>query len=931
MPLLSPTQRKRAARNFAQKWAGRGYEKGDTSSFWLELLGDVIGMDDVTTNVRFEKATNTHGYIDVTIRDAKTVIEQKSLGVDLDKPEMRQGVMVTPFEQAKRYADSLRNSERPDTIIVCDFDHFRIHDLDDDHPAQNYLEFRLAELPEQLHLLDFLIDPQLIRRRREEKVSLDAGQLIGRLYDLLRAQYLDPDSPQSRHSLNVLCVRLVFLLFAEDAGLFAKDSFYHYLKNAHPSYARTALRDLFVYLKTPDADRDPYASDLLTVFPYVNGGLFEADVTIPNFSQEILDFLLQDVSQGTDWSEISPTIFGGVFESTLNPASRRAGGMHYTSPQNIHKLIDPLFLDDLKAELHDILNAPGVGDRKRRGLLKQFHNKIASLHFFDPACGSGNFLTETYIHLRKLENKILSELQNDQGVLALDDSISPLKVSLSQFHGIEINDFAVNVATTALWIAELQANAEAESIVYGKVQDFPLADKANIVHANALRTDWSVVVLPGECDYIIGNPPFIGYSRLSPEQKEDRLRIMGKAGGVLDYVACWFKLAADFMRGSRAQAALVSTNSIAQGQQVEPLWKPLFDDGVTINFAHRTFAWSNESTDAAHVHVVIVGFGYEPWEHKTLLTYSGGSVDVDHPANINAYLAPAPDVFVTKRSKPLSSVPAMAKGFQPTDGQNLILEPEERDHLLDVEPQSAKWIRPFSMGQEFINGKDRYCLWLADTTPAQLRDYPEVLKHVRANHEWRLAQVKTGDAYKLADRPHLLRPTSKFHDGTYIAIPVVTSSRREYIPLSFVDNGMIPGNQVYFIPTDSRFIFGILMSRAHNAWMRTIGGRLKSDYRYANTLVYNTFVFPHLSPAEEVIIAQAGQAVLDARALYPGATLADLYNPDNDWLYPELDKAHKALDAVVESAYGLTPGLDEKDIVAHLFTLYGEAAESAKA
>lgn len=546
----------------------------------------------------------------------------------------------------------------------------------------------------------------------------------------------------------------------------------------------------------------------------------------------------------------------------------------------------------------------------------------------DPACGSGNFLTETYIQLRKLENKILSELQNDQGVLALDDSISPLKVSLSQFHGIEINDFAVNVATTALWIAELQANAEAESIVYGKVQDFPLADKANIVHANALRTDWSKVIPPSKCDYIIGNPPFIGYSNLSAEQKEDRLRIMGKAGGVLDYVSCWFKLAADFMQGSGTQAGLVSTNSITQGQQVEPLWKPLFDAGVTINFAHQTFVWSNESTDAAHVHVVIVGFGYEHWERKTLVTYTGEGINVDHPANINAYLAPAPNVFVTKRSKPLSSVPYMAKGFQPTDGQNLILEPEERDHLLDVEPQSAKWIRPFSMGQEFINGKDRYCLWLADAAPAQLRDYPEVLKHVRANHEWRLAQVKTGDAYKLADRPHLLRPTSKFKDGTYIAIPVVTSSRRKYIPFGFVDNGMIPGNQIYFIPTDSRFIFGILMSRAHNAWMRITAGRLKSDYRYANTLVYNTFVFPDLSPAEESIITQAGQAVLDARALYPKETLADLYNPDNEWLYPELTKAHKTLDAVVEKAYGLAPGLDEQAVVAHLFKLYSEATKA---
>lgn len=478
--------RKRAAKEFAEKWAGRGYEKGDTSSFWLELLRDVVGMEDVTTNVRFENRTTERGFIDVIIRDAKTVIEQKSLGVDLDKPEMRQGVAVTPFGQAKRYADSLRNSERPDTIIVCDFDRFRIHDLDTEHPERDYEEFRLAELPEQMHLLDFLLDPQRERQRRETQVSLDAGTLIGKLYDMLRAQYIDPDSEASMHSLNVLCVRLVFLLFAEDAGLFPKNAFYHYLKPVPADRARAALKELFTYLNATPQERDPYASDALKAFPYVNGGLFAADVEIPQLTQDIVDMLLDEVSEGTDWSQISPTVFGGVFESTLNPETRRSGGMHYTSPQNIHRLIDPLFLDELKAELDGILTAQGVGDLKRRNELTRFHDKIAGLRFFDPACGSGNFLTETYIQLRKLENKILSVLLHDQGVFDLQEHHSPLKVSLQQFHGIEINDFAVNVATTALWIAELQANAETEAIVYGMVKDLPLKDSAHIVFGNAL-------------------------------------------------------------------------------------------------------------------------------------------------------------------------------------------------------------------------------------------------------------------------------------------------------------------------------------------------------------------------------------------------------------------------------------------------------------
>lgn len=492
------------ARNFAQKWEGRGYEKGDTHSFWLELLRDVVGMEDVTTNVHFEASTSERGFIDVTIPAAKTIIEQKSLTVDLDKPELRQGVMVTPFEQAKRYVDSMRNSQRADTIIVCNFDYFRIHDLDVEKPGENYTQFRLAELPEQLHLLDFLVDPQRARQVREERVSLEAGALIGKVYEMLRAQYVDPDSAESRHSLNVLCVRLVFCLFAEDAGLFPKDAFYRYLKAMPATQVRAALKELFAHLRAKPEDRDPYASAQLKEFPYVNGGLFEADVEIPNFTEEILEVLLEEVSKGTNWSHISPTVFGSVFESTLNPATRRSGGMHYTSVKNIHRVIDPLFLDDLTAELDSILTDTELGERARRNALNRYHDKLAGLTFFDPACGSGNFLTETYISLRRLENKVLSEVMNRQSVFGFTDETTPLKVSLTQLHGIEINDFAVNVAATALWIAELQANAEAQTIVYQIIEDLPLKDSAHIVLGNALQMDWSEVVPADECDYIIG-------------------------------------------------------------------------------------------------------------------------------------------------------------------------------------------------------------------------------------------------------------------------------------------------------------------------------------------------------------------------------------------------------------------------------------------
>lgn len=925
MSSSSPSEKKLAAKLFANKWADRGNEKSDTHSFWLELLRDVVGMEDVTTNVRFESRTSQRGYIDVVIQDAKTFIEQKSIDVSLDKADIRQGRVVTAFRQALNYANTMPNKLRPDYIITCNFAEFRIHDLNKVNAETDYISFTLAELPDQIHLLDFLIDPQKSRAVREEKVSMDAGTLVGKLYDALRDQYLDPNSDASQHSLNVLCVRLVFCLFAEDAGLFEKDAFYRYLDGLRADQVRVALRDLFEVLNTPVDSRDPYLSEQLKNFPYVNGGLFAKVEQIPNFTDEIRDLLVHEVSEKTNWAEISPTIFGGVFESTLNPETRARGGMHYTSPENIHKVIDPLFLDSLKAELDSILNASGITANKRKKQLEAFHTKISELKFFDPACGSGNFLTETYIHLRKIENKILSELAGDQTQLGFSNVT--LKVSLDQFYGIEINDFAVSVASTALWIAQLQANIEAESIVTANIESLPLRDAAHIHLGNALRTDWASVLAPEQCNYIIGNPPFLGYSRLDDAQKEDRKAIFGKNGGVLDYVACWHRKAAEYMHGTDAEAALVSTNSICQGQQVTPLWKPLFDAGIHINFVHRTFVWSNEAADQAHVLCIIVGFSYIDRPVKQAWTYRKNEVEYSEPAHLNGYLADAPDAFLTRRSKPISDVLEMAQGFKPADGGHLLLTPEERDELLAKEPLAAPWIRKFSMGAEFINGRDRYCLWLPEITGVELKRLPLVRARVDACGEWRLEQIKTGDAYKLSDRPHLLRPTSKFKDGTYIGIPPVSSERRKYVPMEFVTDGMIPGNQLYFVPTDSLFVFGVLVSQFQNAWMRVVAGRLKSDYRYGNTTVYNNFVFPEVDDSVRVDVEKRAQAVIDARSLYPEATLADMYDPDNDFLYPELMKAHRELDRAVEMAYGVDFGGDEQQIVAHLFKLYNEKVE----
>ncbi|NMW44044.1 class I SAM-dependent DNA methyltransferase [Mobiluncus curtisii] len=929
-----------AAREFAAQWVGKGYEKGECQKFWTLLLHDVLGYERMES-VRFEHRVAGGGFIDVWIRDASVMVEQKSLGVDLDAPEMRQGVLKTPLAQVWDYAEDLPRTEQPRFLLTCNFGEFRVYDRDRggrrDLEGAPTFAFTLAELGEHPEYLGFIIDPINSRLEKEKQVSIQAGELVGRLHDGLLAQYLEPDAPETRHALNVLCVRLVFCLYCEDAGLFQKDAFYRYLKGVAPADVRPRLKLLFRALDTPVERRDPYDTTLRE-FPYVNGGLFAGDFEIPNFSPELLELLLNEVSRAVDWSQISPTIFGGIFESTLNPETRRAGGMHYTSPESIHKVIDPLFLDDLKAELRAINDAEGLTPRQRTNRYRAFHERLCKMRFLDPASGSGNFLTETYLQLRHLEDEVLSRLNAGQTAFSLAEvGASVTRVSLDQFYGIEINDFAVKVSEAALWISRLKANGETEMLLSLGDDDFPLRESAHIVQANALTLDWNTVLPADQCSYVLGNPPFIGYSRLDGAQKTDRLAIFGKVGGVLDYVACWYRKAADYMRGYREiQAAFVSTNSIVQGQQVAPLWRGLFESGIVLNFAHRTFIWANEASDQAHVYCVIIGFSYTDRKTKYVWDYAAeipspsdaaaqrtrrGGIGMRHEVNhLNGYLADAPDVFLERQMKPLCDVPEMSKGFQPTDNGFLLLSPEERAELLAVEPEAARWVRKFSMGAEFIRGEDRYCLWLEGITPNELAALPKLRSRVGACRAWRLAQVKTGDAYKLADRPHLLRPCGKFQDGTYIGVPPVSSERRDYIPMGFVKDGMIPGNQLYFVPTDSRYVFGVLVSRVHNAWMRVVAGRLKSDYRYGNTTVYNNLVWPDATPAQRERIEHTAQGILEARSLYPDASLATLYDPD---LMPvELRAAHRENDRAVEAAYGLPVDSDEAGIVSHLFALY---------
>ena len=684
---------KKELREFAERWHGRGYEKGETQQFWLQALR-AIGYPHVD-DVLFEYHLPSGGFADVWIPDADVLIEQKSFGVSLDDYEVRQKKKKTPLMQALDYVEELPRPKQPRFVVTCNFGIFRVYDRDKwskSQLADNAFEFTLDELAEHPEYMGFITDPGNSRLEKEKQVSIKAGELIGELYDMLREGYIDPDSEESMHALNVLCVRLVFCLYCEDADLFEKDSFYNYLKDVPASQFRTALRRLFVALDTDLKKRDPYDADV-KIFPYVNGGLFREDTEIPNFTEESKQFLLEKVARPVNWSQISPTIFGGIFESTLNPETRRAGGMHYTSPENIHKVIDPLFLDELKAEFAAIRDEEGATPRKKKNALARFHAKLCSLKFFDPACGSGNFLTETYICLRKLEDAVLNALREGQTELGFsDDEDRGLRVSLNQFYGIEINDFAVKVAESALWISRLKANAENFMFYEVGYDDFPLNESANIVEGNALCMDWNEVLSAEECSFIIGNPPFYGASLCSPSQKQEIVDLFGKIrlSNSLDYVTGWYYKACQMMSlNPRIHSALVSTNSVTQGEQVSPLWGTLRQRfAVEINFAYRTFIWDNESADRAHVHCVIIGFSAcgESVSPKRLYFADGHHDVVD---SISPYLLAGSFVCIDSRSFPLSDVPICSLGNTAKDRGYLTLSESERDDFVSRYPDKA--------------------------------------------------------------------------------------------------------------------------------------------------------------------------------------------------------------------------------------------------
>lgn len=918
-------EQKQAAKQFAEFWKDKGYEKGQSQTFWLQLLSQVYGIEKPEQFIEFEDQVHIDkntGFIDGYIPTTKVLIEQKSIDKDLRKGiRQSDGSLLNPFQQAKKYIAELPLSKHPKWVITCNFKSFLIYNME--NPNGEPEEIFLKDLEKEYYRLQFMVDKENENLKKEMEISIQAGELVGKIYDEILPLYKNPDNVESLKSLNMLCVRLVFCLYAEDAGLFGKHQMFHdYLKKFETKDLRRALIDLFKVLDQKPEERDLYLDEELASFPYVNGGLFaDEDIEIPNLNDKVKELLLTKASEDFDWSDISPTIFGAVFESTLNPETRRSGGMHYTSIENIHKVIDPLFLNDLKAELDEILSLKVLKTKKER--IYAFQEKISKLKFLDPACGSGNFLTETYLSLRRLENKGLDALQGGQIGFG-DANVNPIKVSIGQFYGIEINDFAVTVAKTALWIAESQMMHETEEILHMNLDFLPLKSYTNIIEGNALRIDWNDVVDKNELNYIMGNPPFVGSKYSAQGQKEDMDYVFRNDNNskyrTLDYVSCWYLLAGDYIRNTKIKCAFVSTNSICQGEQTEILWKIMTKYNVRIIFAHKTFRWDSEASLKAHVHCIIVGFDSAN-DNIEKYIYEDGRVC--KAKNINAYLVDADNIFIESRNKPFDDRKKMVAPNKPCDYNNLKIEKDEYNEFIKKCPQSEKWIKKMVGAQEFINNKDRYCLWLVGCEPTELRKMPLVLDRVNKCREDRI-KANTAESLRLAETPTLFR--EQINPDRYLLIPCVSSERRKYIPIGFLNKDIIPVMGTLIIPDAEIYDFGILTSNVHMAWMRAVAGRLKSDYRYSKDIVYNNFPLPKPTKIQKEKIEKTAKIILEVRNKYTNSSLADLY--DELTMPSDLRKAHQENDKAVMEAYGFDwHKMTESDCVAELMKMYQKIVE----
>lgn len=901
MASLSWNEIQNRAAEFVSKYKGETYEKGESQSFWSDFL-NIYGVDRRRHGAFFEyavkKLSGKQGFIDM-FWPGKLLAEQKSGGKDLAKANV----------QAFEYLDTMPDHDLPQGIVVSDFTSFEFIDLN----SRQKTNFSLKDLPKHVKLFGFLINETSQQTAEEDPVNVKAAEAMAKLHNQLK------DDNYTGHDLELLLVRLVFCMFADDSGIFEHGQLKDYVQNRTQedgSDLGSRLADIFQTLNKPKEFRQHSLDEDLKSLEYINGGLFEEAIQTPHFTAQMRHDLLKAME--LDWSKVSPAIFGSMFQGVMDKEQRRNLGAHYTSEKNILRVIKPLFLDELYQEFGQIKYSPKK--------LKDFHEKLAELKFLDPACGCGNFLVITYRELRELEHKVVAQLEgkNKQDMFASGDSgVGKLKVNVNQMYGIEIEEFPSLIAQTALWLTDHQMNIKFSQQSGKTFRRLPLKTSATIVHANALTTDWAEVIAPRELDFILGNPPFLGKSYQTKEQKEDLASLLGKVkgAGVLDFVTGWYIKAAYYMKQNpKIQTALVSTNSIIQGEQVPILWKYLFEQGVAINFLHQTFKWSNDAKGNAAVYCTIVGFALFNKPEKRIFEYEDIRSEPNEiqAKNINGYGVDASSVNIQKRQKPLSDVPEMSYGSMPNDGGNLLLSQEEKDELLQYESEAGKWVRKFVMGNELINNIPRYCLWLQDISPNELRNLPHVSQRVQKVRQMRESSTRA-TTRELATTPTLFGELRQPQEN-YLALPRVSSENRAYIPMTFLGNEVIAGDKVYTISGATRYHFGILTSQMHMAWMRTTAGRLKSDYSYTNSLVYNNFIWPEVTTEQEREVERLAQAVLDARAEFPGASLADLYDPLT--MPPELSRAHRTLDKFIDRLYRKEGFTSDPERIAHLFELY---------
>lgn len=892
---LSWNEIKDRALRFSKEWEDESREDAEAKSF-LDGFFNVFGVPRrrvATFEERVKNISGKTGYIDLLWKGV-LLIEQKSRGQNLEKA----------YKQATDYFPGIKDYDLPKYILISDFEKFKLYDLDENSEE----EFELKDLYKNVKLFGFILGYQKKTYKEEDPVNIKAAELMGKLHDKLK------EVGYEGHSLEVYLVRILFCLFADDTTIFDKNLFRDFIEqktSEDGSDLGAHLANLFHNLNTPKEKRLTNIDESLNQFPYVNGKLFEETLPPASFDSSMRKMLLDCCS--LNWGLISPAIFGSMFQSVMNPVERRNIGAHYTSEKNILKLIKPLFLDNLQNEFEKV--------KSSQNDLSKFHNKIAGMKFLDPACGCGNFLVITYRELRLLEIDTIKVLMKGQQVTDVNNLI---KIEVDKFYGIEIDEFPSQIAPVAMWLMDHQMNMRVSEEFGDYFARLPLTKSANIIHGNSLRIDWEKIVPKNELSFILGNPPFIGKQMQNAEQKKDAELILGniKGAGVLDFVCCWYIKAAEYIQDTNIKVAFVSTNSISQGEQVGILWNELFNKyKIKIHFAHKTFKWNNEAKGNAAVHCVIIGFANYNINEKYLYEYDTVKSEPHEikVKNINPYLVDANDVLILKRNLPICDVPLMFKGSQPTDGGNFLFTVDEKNEFLTKEPNAKKFIKPLISSHEFLNGKKRYCLWLVDAEPGELNQMPHLLKRIEGVRQMRLKSTKQA-TIKWANQPTLFtenrQPISDF-----LLIPRTTSENRRYIPLGFFKKDHIVSDSCNTLPNAKLFHFGILSSLIHMSWVKYVCGRLKSDFRYSNEIVYNNFPWPE-SPTESQIksVEDSAKVVLDVRKEFPDSSLADLYDPLT--MPPALVKAHQQLDRAVDKCYRSQPFTSESNRIEYLFQLY---------